>query len=67
MHRTYVHRDEQLKMNPRPYFNFNHYFSIMSFEVANVLKGKSGKELNEIRIGCSEHLPTIAETTLLRG
>ncbi len=37
------------------------YLSIVAFEVANVLKGEGGEELDEVGVGGSKHLTTIAE------
>ena len=40
------------------------YLSIVSFEVANVLKGVGREELDEIGVGSGKHVATIAEGTL---
>lgn len=37
------------------------YFSIVSLEVANVVKSEGGEELDEVSVGSGKHVATIAE------
>lgn len=40
------------------------YLSVVTLEVADVLKGEGGEELDEVSVGSCKHLATIAECTL---
>ena len=40
------------------------YLSVVSLEIANVLKGVGREELDEIGVGSCKHVATIAEGTL---
>ena len=43
------------------------HLAVVSLEVANVLEGVGGEDLDEVGVGCGKHVATIAEGTLQEG
>ena len=43
------------------------HLAVVPLEVADVLKGVGGEDLDEVGVGCGKHVATVAEGTLQWG